>query len=83
MAGDVTPSIYGHTNYREYLAAFYKAKKESKRGYSYRQFSQQAGFTSPNFLKLVIEGKRNLSPQSIEQFLTALSLPAPMAAYFR
>jgi len=83
MADDVTPSIYGYTNYREYLAAFYQARKESRRGYSYRQFSQQAGFTSPNFLKLVIEGKRNLSPQSVEQFIEALGLSVPMSAYFR
>lgn len=77
------PSIYGYTNYREYLAAFYEAKKNSRRGYSYRQFSQQAGFTSPNYLKLVIDGQRNLSPQSVEQFIDALNLSAPMAAYFR
>lgn len=83
MADTTVPSIYGYTNYRDYLAAFYQARKTSRRGYSYRQFSQQAGFTSPNFLKLVIEGKRNLSPQSVEQFIEALSLSVPMASYFR
>ncbi len=83
MPADTIPSIYGYTNFRDYLAAFYQARKEGKRGYSYRQFSQQAGFRSPNFLKLVIEGKRNLSPQSVEQFIAALSLSVPMAAYFR
>lgn len=83
MSDNQTPSVYGYTNYREYLAAFYEAKKNSRRGYSYRQFSQQAGFTSPNYLKLVIEGQRNLSPQSVEQFIDALGLSAPMAAYFR
>ncbi|RZA24552.1 MAG: TIGR02147 family protein [Proteobacteria bacterium] len=77
------PSIYGYTNYRVYLADFYEVRKKSKRGYSYRQFSQQAGFTSPNYLKLVIEGQRNLSPQSVEQFIEALGLSVPMAAYFR
>lgn len=84
VVGESTvPSIYGYTNYRDYLAAFYQARKTSRRGYSYRQFSQQAGFSSPNFLKLVIEGKRNLSPQSVEQFIEALGLSAAMAAYFR
>ncbi|MBC7659005.1 MAG: TIGR02147 family protein [Chitinophagaceae bacterium] len=83
MSQDTVPSPYGYTNYRDYLAAFYAARKAGKHGYSYRQFSQQAGFTSPNFLKLVIDDERNLSAQSIEQFITALSLSAPMAAYFR
>ncbi len=83
MAEESLLSIYGYTNYRTYLADFYQARKASRRGYSYRQFSQQAGFTSPNFLKLVIDGKRSLGPQSIEPFGKALGLSQPMAAYFR
>ena len=76
-------SIYGYTNYRLFLGAFYKARKEGKRGYSYRQFSQAAGFTSPNFLKLVIDGQRQLTAQSTERCITALGLSAQQAAYFR
>ncbi len=83
MAEEHLPSVYGYTNYREYLSAYYQSRKASKRGYSYRQFSQQAGFNSPNFLKLVIEGDRNLSPQSVEQFIEALKLTAAEGAYFR
>ena len=83
MAQELIPSIYGYTNYRDYLSAFYDVRKKSRRGYSYRQFSQQAGFTSPNYLKLVIDGQRNLSSQSVEQFIDALGLSTPMAAYFR
>lgn len=78
-----SPVIYGYTNYRLYLAAFYQAKKEGKRGYSYRQFSQAAGFSSPNFLKLVIDGQRNLSAASLEKFIQALQLAGNQAAYFR
>jgi uncharacterized protein (TIGR02147 family) len=42
-----------------------------------------AGFRSPNFLKLVIEGKRNLSATSIEKFIHAFQLKAREAEYFR
>lgn len=77
------PSVYGYTNFRLYLAAFYQARKAGKRGYSYRQFAQAAGFTSPNFLKLVIEGQRNLTPVSLEKFIEALQISPQQAAYFR
>jgi uncharacterized protein (TIGR02147 family) len=76
-------SIYGYTNFRQFLADFYQHKKSGKRGYSFRQFSQMAGFKSPNILKLVIEGQRNLTPQSVEKFLEALNLTGNQAAYFR
>ncbi len=75
--------IYGYTNYRQYLNDFYQQKKSGKRGYSFRQFSQSAGFRSPNILKLVIEGQRNLTPQSIEKFLEALQLGGNQAMYFK
>ncbi len=76
-------SIYGYTNFRQFLSDFYQTKKAGKRGYSFRQFSQAAGFKSPNILKLVIEGQRNLTPQSIEKFLEALNLSGNQASYFR
>lgn len=76
-------SIYGYTNYRTYLKDFYAFRKDGQHGYSYRSFSKAAGFTSPNILKLVIEGQRNISPDAIEKFLVALRLKGPMAEYFR
>ncbi len=76
-------SIYGYTNYRQYLADFYQDRKTSKHGYSYRQFSQAAGYSSPNFLKLIIEGQRNLSSQSIESLIELFEFTGNQAAYFR
>jgi uncharacterized protein (TIGR02147 family) len=77
------PSIYGYTNYRIYLADYYQFRKESKRGYSFRQFSQAAGFTAPNVLKLVIDKQRNISGPSLEKFIRALGLTGNSAEYFR
>jgi len=69
-------------DYRTYLKDYYSFRKESERGYSYRAFSKAAGFTSPNFLKLVIEGDRNVSAQVIPQFCKALHLEGTSAEYF-
>jgi len=65
-------TIFEYDNYRAYLRDLYKFYKETKPHFSYRYFPQKAGFRSPNFLQLVIEGKRNLSPESIEKFTNAL-----------
>jgi uncharacterized protein (TIGR02147 family) len=75
--------IFEYDNYRAYLKDLYTLYKETKTHFSYRYFSQKAGFRSPNFLKLVIEGKRNLSPESIEKFTGALKLGRKEAEFFR
>lgn len=75
-------SVYGYTNYRAYLKDYYEFRKDSQRGYSFRAFSKMAGFTSPNILKLVIDGERNLSPESIQKFIKALNLKGQMCEYF-
>jgi len=76
-------SVYGYTDHRRYLFDYYQMRKDALRGYSYRAFSRAAGFSSPNYIKLVVDGQRNLSRQSIEKLVRALGLSAPMAAYFR
>ena len=48
--------------------------KASHAQFSYRYFSRMAGFSSPNFLKLVAEGKRNMSARSIPKFARGLGL---------
>lgn len=75
-------SIYGYTDFRNYLKDFYEFRKGSERGYSYRTFSKAAGFSSPNILKLIIDGERNLGHEAIFKFIKALNLTGPMADYF-
>lgn len=77
------PIIYEYHNYRLYLSNLFEYFKEIKPAFSYRFFSKQAGFRSPNFLKLVIEGKRNLSGESIEKFSLAFKLNQKEKDYFR
>lgn len=75
-------NVFGYTDYRAYLRDFYEFRKDGQHGYSYRAFSKAAGFTSPNILKLVIDGERNISPDAVQKFIKALGLKGAMADYF-
>ena len=77
------PNILEYDDYRGYLRDRYEHDKSSRPRFSYRAFSEAAGFRSPNFLQLVIEGKRNLSARSIDKFSSALKLNKKEAEYFR
>lgn len=79
---DWKPDIFAYLDYREYLGAYYDAAKANSSVFSYRWFSKKAGFSSPNYLKLVIDGDRNLTPESTGRFSHALGLNAEEARFF-
>ena len=79
---DWKPDIFTYLSYREYLKDYYVAAKANTRAFSYRYFSRKAGYSSPNFLKLVIDGKRNLSSESVEKFAAALKLGRDEGRFF-
>ena len=75
--------IFQYTNYRKFLHDFYHDQKSQTAFFSFRYFSKKAGFSSPSILKFIINGERNLAPESIERFIDALNLNKKEAAYFR
>lgn len=76
------PNIFEYSDYRKFLGESYTYFKAHFRQFSFRYFSRRAGFTSPNFLKLVIEGKRNLSADSVPRFADALKLSRAESEFF-
>jgi len=75
------PQVFEYLDYRAFLRDYYAAKKAS-RGLSFRSFSRRAGLSSPNYLKLVIEGQRNLTPATAAAFAKAAGLEGDAARYF-
>lgn len=65
--------IYSYLDYRQFLRDRFRRLKRSSRA-THRSLSKKAGFASPNFLKLVMEGERNLSERSISQIAAAFDL---------
>lgn len=72
------PRLGVYTDYRDYLKDFYEYKraqtKSALRPYSYATFAAAADIKSPNYLKLIIDGQRNLSREMAMKFARALSL---------
>lgn len=66
--------IFSYLDYRLFLKDRFADLKSSRRGVSHRSLSLKAGFSSPNFLKLVMDGKRNLTEASIPKVGIAFEL---------
>jgi len=76
------PNIYANTNYRDFLKTFYEEKKAENASFSYRLFSRICGFSSPNFIKLIMDNKRNLSNDGIKKIISGLKLKKTEARFF-
>lgn len=79
---DWVPDIFTYLDYRAYLRDHYAAGKENVSAFSYRYLARRAGFASPNFIKLVIEGDRNLGGDSPERVAGAFGLGRDESEFF-
>ena len=74
--------IFTYRNFRDLLSDYYHTQKKQKASYSYKAFAEKAGLNSPNYLKLVMDGKRNLSHKNIKKFAKGLGLAERRAEFF-
>lgn len=79
---DWKPDIFSYLDYRAFLRDYYAAAKEHIAAFSFRYLSRRAGFSSPNFIKLVMEGDRNLGGDSPERVAKAFSLDRDETRFF-
>ncbi len=81
------PVIGEYMDFRKYLSVYYDFRREMSkkdiRPYNYAVFSAAADIKSPNYLKMIIDGKRNLSPDMIGKFAKALALNKEQSDEFR
>ncbi len=68
------PLIFDYLDYRAFLRDMFQYRKEMKKAFSYRYFARRSGFSSPNFLKLVTDGARNLTNESIAKIAKGFRL---------
>ncbi len=83
----IQPGLGEYTDFRLYLKDVYTFRRLHEgtgfRSYSYSTFSAAADIKSPNYLKLIIDGRRNLSEDMINRFARALRLQKSEMDEFR
>ncbi len=76
------PVVYDYLDYRRFLNDLVRHKKQSGKKYSYRYLARACGFASPNFIKLVMEGQRNLTNVSVAKIATGFDFSAAEREFF-
>jgi len=81
---DKVPRVFAFVDYRLFLKKYYEIRKEKDPHYSMSRFVRRAGLgeNSRGYFKLVVGGKRNLTPHTVRRFSEALNLSPQEAIYF-
>ena len=74
--------IVEYQDYHLLIKDYYEERKRTSY-FSWREFAKVAGFTSPTYLRLVSEGKSNLSRVKIDRMVNALGLTDYEVDYFK
>jgi uncharacterized protein (TIGR02147 family) len=82
IVAKVLPDVLQYTNYRLYLQDYYQYKKETSRAFSLRFFAEKAGMSSHAHLKLIMDGKRNITKKTVTKMILGLGLNGRRADYF-
>lgn len=75
------PNIYEFLDYREFMIAMVEYLR-SQNQYSIRTFANKVGFKSSAFMKMVTNGTRNLSGDSIRRIAEGFKLQKTEAEFF-
>jgi uncharacterized protein (TIGR02147 family) len=76
------PDVLQYTNYRVFLRDYYGYKKKTSVAFSLRYFAEKSGLSSHAHLKLVIDGKRNITKNTVMKLIGGLGLSELSASYF-
>jgi uncharacterized protein (TIGR02147 family) len=76
------PEILTYKSTVGFLKDWYAWQVGMRSGFSYRKWATMAGFSSPNFMHLVLSGKRSLSEKSLPSVINTLNLKLYEQDYF-
>lgn len=75
--------IYQYSNYRRFLLDLFNEWGKSVYKWSYGKFSREAGFAVSNYLKLVIDGKKNLGNSGIDKIVSYFGFNKGETLFFK
>lgn len=77
------PDVFTYLDYRVFLGDAFAALQAASPQLSYRTFAKKAGFSSPNFLQMIIQRTRNLNSTNAVAAAKAFRLSKPETEFFQ
>jgi uncharacterized protein (TIGR02147 family) len=77
-----TISVYQYVDCRQYLKDYFEERKKNDPKFSHRYLSRRLGLKSPNFIMMVMQGKRNLTNALAFRITEEFKLDKKESEYF-
>jgi uncharacterized protein (TIGR02147 family) len=77
-----SPRVYEYLDVISYLQDYYKFRKSHNKGFSYEGWAAELEMNSRSFLRLMVFGKKKISPRFIENFSKLVFVSKNEATYF-
>lgn len=74
--------IFAFLDYRQYLEAYYRARKAADKKFSHRFIGKEGKF-DPGLFSKILQGKRDISPSMVFRLATLLKLNRKETEYFQ
>jgi uncharacterized protein (TIGR02147 family) len=75
-------TIFDFVNSRKYLEAWFNERKEENKAFSHRMLANELSLHSPNYILLIMQGKRNLNPDLRIKLSKFMGLTPKESEYF-
>lgn len=75
-------NIYAYLDSRSLIRDYCQLCKAEESRYSLRWFAKELGYGAPNYVKLIIDGDRNIAEKRIRAFVDLMGLKGNEHAYF-
>lgn len=75
-------NVFEYTDFRAYLKSYYDQHKLADGGFSYAVMAERTRISSRGLLKLIMDGKRNLSSSNLHNLTIGLGLNKSETQYF-
>jgi uncharacterized protein (TIGR02147 family) len=79
---DISTNIYDYVDYRSFLNDLTKELKQKRAHFNHSNIAKWAGLKSPGYLKMIIDGKRNLTADMMARFCEVLHIDGRERRYF-
>jgi uncharacterized protein (TIGR02147 family) len=76
------PKIFDYVDHVKYMNDMVEFMKKEIKAFSFRYFAKKSGFASQSALKFFLDGKRNLTIDSIQRVCKGFSLDTTESKYF-
>jgi uncharacterized protein (TIGR02147 family) len=78
----MTVNVFAYTNFREFLKDVYDDRREKNESFSLRAFTKLVGFSSPNYMRMITSGERNLTDAGIKKVSAYLKFKKNASNFF-